>query len=379
MTAREETAVLENASWDSWQWQFRNRISTEEELSRWIHLTREEKEALKAIGGKLRFAITPHFASLMDKEDVHCPIRRQVVPLPEEMEQRHEESWDPCAEEGHKVTPNLIHRYPNRAMLLVTSICAAYCRFCAHRAIPSSSAASLSEEAMEEVLSYLRKNKGIREVLLSGGDPLLLADEKLEPVLKALRTLSHIEIIRIGTRIPSFLPRRITSELCALLRKYHPIWITLSINHPREITPETRRACEMLADSGIPLGCQTVLLRGINDRPEILEELAEKLLAMRVRPYYLYQCDPLVGTEHFRTPVDTGVKILASLQGNLSGLAGFTFVVDAPGGGGKIPLYPDFVVSRGKGRLMLRNFEGKVFEYKEVVRPGKTLDHAVGF
>jgi len=350
---------------NNWCWQLQHRITTLSELEKWINLTVEEKKAVQYSAGRLKMAITPHFAGLMDKNDPDCPIRRQAVPSLEEFKTSIHDLADPCGEEHDMVAPGLVHRYPDRVLLLVTDACAMYCRHCTRRRIVGSSEQALGEDKLEEALEYIRQNKKIRDVLISGGDALLLSDVKLDSLLKSLRSISHIEIIRIGTRVPVTLPQRITKELVAVLRKYHPLFMSIHVNHPRELSPEVAEACGMLSDAGIPLGSQTVLLKGINDRPALMMKLVHELLKIRVRPYYLYQCDLAAGTEHFRTPVAQGLKIIESLRGFTTGYAVPTFVIDAPGGGGKVPINPEYIISKNRKAVIVRNYQGKVFVYPE--------------
>ena len=351
--------------WSDWRWQLRHRITTFEQLKGIIDLTFEEIEGIKHSKGRLALAVTPYFASLMDPINPNCPIRRQAIPRIEEIHLSKNEMVDPLGEDKHSPVPGLVHRYPDRVLLLVTDQCAVYCRYCTRRRLVGSNERSITEGNFEEVLKYLKSHRKVRDVLLSGGDPLLLENERLEEMLSRLRMLPHIELLRIGTRVPVTLPQRITGGLVRMLKKYHPLMISIHFTHPKEITDQVRRACSELADGGMPLGSQTVLLKGINDKPYIMKKLVHELLKIRVRPYYIYQCDLAMGTEHFRTSVATGIQIMEKLRGHTTGYAVPTYVVDAPGGGGKIPLQPDYVVSRGRGKIVLRNYEGKVFEYSE--------------
>jgi len=351
--------------WSDWRWQLRHRITTFEQLKGIIDLTSEEIEGIKHSKGRLALAVTPYFASLMDPINPNCPIRRQAIPRIEEIHLSKNEMVDPLGEDKHSPVPGLVHRYPDRVLLLVTDQCAVYCRYCTRRRLVGSNERSITEGNFEEVLKYLKSHRKVRDVLLSGGDPLLLENERLEEMLSRLRVLPHIELLRIGTRVPVTLPQRITGGLVRMLKKYHPLMISIHFTHPKEITDQVRRACSELADGGMPLGSQTVLLKGINDKPYIMKKLVQELLKIRVRPYYIYQCDLAMGTEHFRTSVATGIQIMEKLRGHTTGYAVPTYVVDAPGGGGKIPLQPDYVVSRGRGKIVLRNYEGKVFEYSE--------------
>jgi len=351
--------------WNDWRWQLRHRITTHEQLKEIIDLTPEETEGIKHSKGRLALAVTPYFASLMDPNNPNCPIRRQAIPRIEEIHLSKSEMMDPLGEDTHSPVPGLVHRYPDRVLLLVTDQCAVYCRYCTRRRLVGSSERSITQGNFEEVLKYLKSHRKVRDVLLSGGDPLLLENERLEEMLSRLRALPHIEVLRIGTRVPVTLPQRITGGLVRILKKYHPLMISIHFTHPKEITDQVRRACSELADGGIPLGSQTVLLKGINDKPYIMKKLVQELLKIRVRPYYIYQCDLVMGTEHFRTSVATGIQIIEKLRGHTTGYAVPTYVVDAPGGGGKIPLQPDYVVSKGRGKIVLRNYEGRVFEYPE--------------
>ena len=356
--------VLER-EWNDWRWQLRHRITSLEQMKEIIELTPEETEGIKHSKGRLALAVTPYFASLMDPINPNCPIRRQAIPRIEEIHLSKNEMVDPLGEDKHSPVPGLVHRYPDRVLLLVTDQCAVYCRYCTRRRLVGSHERSITQGNFEEVLKYLKSHRKVRDVLLSGGDPLLLENERLEEILGRLRALPHIELLRIGTRVPVTLPQRITGGLVRMLKKYHPLMISIHFTHPKEITETVRRACNELADGGIPLGSQTVLLKGINDKPYIMKKLVQELLKIRVRPYYIYQCDLAMGTEHFRTSVATGIQIIEKLRGHTTGYAVPTYVVDAPGGGGKIPLQPDYLVTRGKGKIVLRNYEGKVFEYPE--------------
>jgi len=351
--------------WNDWRWQLRHRITTFERLKEIINLTPEEIEGIKHSKGRLALAVTPYFASLMDPINPNCPIRRQAVPRIEELHLSKNDMVDPCGEDKDSPVPGLVHRYPDRVLLLVTDQCAVYCRYCTRRRLVGSHERAITQGNFEEVLKYLKSHRKVRDVLLSGGDPLLLENERLEEILSRLRAIPHIELLRIGTRVPVTLPQRITGGLVRMLKKYHPLMISIHFSHPKEITDQVRRACNDLADGGIPLGSQTVLLKGINDKPYIMKKLVHELLKIRVRPYYIYQCDLAMGTEHFRTSVATGIQIIEKLRGYTTGYAVPTYVVDAPGGGGKIPLEPVYLVSRGKGKVVLRNYEGKIFEYPE--------------
>jgi len=315
--------------------------------------------------GRFRVEVTPYFASLMDPLDPQCPVRRQVIPTADEMMPFEAEMADSLAEDSHSPVPGLVHRYPDRALMLVTTQCASYCRFCTRDRMVGDSHAQFSTSCYDRQIEYLAGATEVRDVLLSGGDPLMLAPRVLENLLSRLRAIPHIEIIRIGTRTPVFLPQRINEALTSMLKRYHPIWMNIHFNHPKEITPEVSAALARLADAGIPLGSQTVLLAGINDCPNVIMALAHKLTRNRVRPYYLYQCDLVRGAGHFRTPVAKGIEIMESLRGHTSGYAIPTYVIDAPEGGGKIPILPNYLLSMSEKRVVVRNYEGFVTTYTQ--------------
>ena len=356
---------ISEKEWNDWRWQLRHRVTKLEHLQEILQLIPEEIEGIKQSKGRLALAVTPYFVSLMDPGNPNCPIRRQAVPRIEECHLSKNDMVDPCGEDKNSPVSGLVHRYPDRVLLLVTDQCATYCRYCTRRRLVGSNERPITQGNFEEVLKYLKTHKKVRDVLLSGGDPLLLENERLEEILSRLRMIPHIELLRIGTRAPVTLPQRITVGLVRMLKKYHPLMISIHFTHPKEITDAVRRACNELADGGIPLGSQTVLLKGINDKPNVMKKLVHELLKIRVRPYYIYQCDLATGTEHFRTSVATGIQIIEKLRGHTTGYAIPTYVIDAPGGGGKIPIEPEYVISKGKGKLVLRNYEGQVFEYPE--------------
>ena len=356
---------IPGTEWNDWKWQMRNRVCTLAGLSRAIALTPEEEAGIRREEDRLPMAITPHFLSLIDPDNPDCPLRRQVVPRIEEHFLCSRDMDDPCGEEKDSPVPRVVHRYPDRVLLIATEACVSYCRYCTRKRIVGTTQRSISREELAGACAYIAGNRRIRDVLVSGGDPLVFCDDRLEEILKALRAIKHVEVIRIGTRAPVFMPQRITPGLAAMLKRYHPLYLSIHFSHPRELTPATARACETLSDAGIPLGSQTVILRGVNDTPPTMKRLMHELLRARVRPYYLYQCDLAVGTEHFRTPISTGINIIEKLRGHTSGYAVPTFVVDAPGGGGKIPLGPSYFISLVEGRAVLRNYEGKIFEYPE--------------
>jgi lysine 2,3-aminomutase len=356
---------ISEKEWNDWRWQLRHRVTKLEQLQEILQLIPEEIEGIKQSKGRLALAVTPYFVSLMDPSNPNCPIRRQAVPRIEECHLSKNDMVDPCGEDKNSPVSGLVHRYPDRVLLLVTDQCATYCRYCTRRRLVGSNERPITQGNFEEVLKYLKTHKKVRDVLLSGGDPLLLENERLEEILSRLRMIPHIELLRIGTRAPVTLPQRITVGLVRMLKKYHPLMISIHFTHPKEITDAVRRACNELADGGIPLGSQTVLLKGINDKPNVMKKMVHELLKIRVRPYYIYQCDLATGTEHFRTSVATGIQIIEKLRGHTTGYAIPTYVIDAPGGGGKIPIEPEYVISKEKGKLVLRNYEGQVFEYPE--------------
>lgn len=351
--------------WEDWLWQMKNRIRNREDLSKIINLSPEEELGIKKSNGRLPMAITPYWASLMDPEDVNCSIRRQAVPWAAEFNVLPHEMIDPCAEDRDSPAPGLVHRYPDRVLLLVTEQCAMYCRHCTRRRMVGESKMAVAPEKLDAALEYIKANKKIRDVLISGGDPFMLSDGALEEILKKIREISHVEFLRLGTRVPVTLPQRISPHFVNMLKKYGPLWISIHFNHPKEVTKRCKMACDLLADAGMPLGSQTVLLKGINDRPYIMRKLFHELLQIRVRPYYIYQCDPARGTSHFRTPVAVGINIIEKLRGHTSGYAVPTYVIDAPGGGGKIPVGPSYVMSQDKGKYTLRNYRSKIYTYLE--------------
>src|SRR5262245_31707328 len=352
-------------NWNDWRWQMRNRLSSVEVLQRYLRLTPAELSGIKMAQGRFPVGITPYWASLLDPVNPRCPLRLQVIPTASEHLVSKHEMVDPLAEDSHSPVPGIVHRYPDRVLLLPLNMCAAYCRYCTRSRWVGDENEMLFGPRLDGAIEYLKQHKEIRDVLISGGDPLLFSDKRLDELLTRLREIEHIEFIRIGTRVPVFLPMRITPELVQTLRKHHPLWLSIHFNHPKEITSEVKKACEMLADGGFPLGSQSVLLRGINDDPAVFKQLVHELLKIRVRPYYLYQCDPVTGTTHFRTPVSKGVEIIEALRGHTTGYAVPTFVVDAPGGGGKVPISPNYVLEHANGLLKVRNFTGNQYTYHE--------------
>jgi len=357
---------VSDADWNDWRWQLKHRITTAEQLQKFLPtLTPEEFAGAKLANTKLALAITPYFFNLIDPADENCPIRLQVIPKLAETTTASWEMSDPCGEDSHSPVPGLVHRYPDRVLFLVTDRCAAYCRYCTRSRLVSNATGYDFHPEFDKQIAYIAAHPEIRDVLLSGGDPLLLSDDKLENLLSRLRAIPHVEFLRIGSRIPTFLPQRITPELCAMLKQFHPLFLSIHSNHPRELTTEVRDALGRLADAGIPLGNQTVLLKHVNDDADVMKAHLQKLLMCRVKPYYIYQCDLISGSAHLRTSVRKGLEIMEKLRGHTSGYAVPTYVIDAPGGGGKVPVNPEYVLSHNANRVVIRNFEGKVFEYPE--------------
>lgn len=348
---------------NDYKWQLRNRVNSLQEIENKLNLTKEERAGILLSGNRLAMSITPQFFNLIDKSDPTCPIRRQIIP-------RIEESWDdpvelsdPCGEDSHMPVPGLVHRYPDRVLFLVTDRCASYCRYCTRSRVVSGVGEQQLETQWEAAFEYLENTPQVRDVLLSGGDPLLLGEKKLERILSRLHQIPHIQFLRIGSRIPIFLPQRITQSLCDMLKQFHPLFISVHANHPKELTSEVKAGLERLSEAGIPLGNQSVLLKGVNDSVEIQKALVHKLLMCRVKPYYLYQCDLIEGSSHLRTAVNKGLEIIEGLRGHTSGYAIPQYVIDGPGGGGKIPLNPQYITNKDEQFLTLRNFEGKKFQY----------------
>ena len=362
---------ITSAEWNDWHWHLCNRITDMRGLSRLIMFSGNECRALERLAGQLPVSIPPYYASLIDGIDCMQPLRRTVVPVYDEFIAAPGESGDPLAEDKASPVPGIVHRYPDRALFLVTGCCFTHCRYCTRsRMVGNETKDCYMQEHWEQAIAYIETHPAIRDVLLSGGDPLTLEDESLEWLLSRLRRIPHVEFIRIGTKAPMVLPQRITSNLTRLLKRFHPLWLSIHVTHPEELTPEAGQACSRLADAGIPLGSQTVLLAGVNDNVATMKELVHGLLRMRVKPYYLYQCDPIHGSAHFRTPVEKGLEIIQGLRGHTTGYAVPTFVVDAPGGGGKIPLVPDYVTGREGDDLLLINYAGTTYRYPD---PGGTL------
>jgi lysine 2,3-aminomutase len=354
---------VDPSQWNDWNWQMRSRLVSTADIQRYLTLTREEVEGCRHADERLALAITPHYFNLIGRENPDCPIRRQVIPRIDECRVAPEEAIDPLCEERDTVAPGLVHRYPDRVLLLLTDRCAGYCRYCTRSRIVSNAAGHDFHPDYSGAFSYIREHTEVRDVLLSGGDPLLLSDARLDAILSELRSIEHVEFIRIGTRIPVYMPQRITTELCEVLKKRGPVFMSIHVNHPRECTFEMLKACEMLSFAGVPLGSQSVLLKGVNDDADTMMSLMHRLLMMRVRPYYLYQCDLVAGTAHLRADVAKGIEIIRALRGFTSGYAVPQFVIDAPGGGGKVPINPDYVEAERNGEIILRNYAGNLYAY----------------
>lgn len=354
------------AEWNDWRWQMKNSITDVQSLSQLITLSPAECTAPDIHPRTLPLRITPYYASLLDRGNPDHPLRRSVVPTSDEFIISPGESKDPLCEDDHSPVPGLVHRYPDRVLFLVTGACSTFCRYCTRsRMVGKSDNASKNPSRWSSAIEYIQAHPEVRDVLISGGDPLTLPDDALESIIQRLRRIRHVEMIRIGTKMPVSLPQRITASLVSMLKKYHPLWVSIHVTHPNELTPEVEAACARLADAGIPLGSQTVLLKGLNDNISSLKDLMHGLIKFRVKPYYLYQCDPIPGSSHFRTPVSKGLEMIQGLRGHTSGYAVPTFAIDAPGGGGKIPLLPEYVVGRDENGIILRNYEGKFFRYPD--------------
>lgn len=360
--------------WNSAKWQLKNRVQSLEEIEKHLTLSEEERAGILLTGTKLATAVTPHFFNLIHPTDPGCPIRRQVIPRIEETYTDPDDLMDPCGEDSHMPVPGLVHRYPDRVLFLVTDRCASYCRYCTRSRVVSGVSDQKLETQWDQAIDYLKKTPQVRDVLLSGGDPLLFSDGKLEKLLTRLRDIPHLQFLRIGSRIPIFLPQRITESFCQMLKKFHPLFLSIHTNHPQELTSEVKVALERLADAGVVMGNQSVLLKGVNDSVQVQKDLVQKLLMCRVRPYYLYQADLISGTKHLRTGINQGLDIIQGLRGHTTGYAIPQYVVDGPGGGGKIPLNPDYVVDRTPERVTLRNYEGKKFIYPEPVETPAPLE-----
>jgi lysine 2,3-aminomutase len=355
--------IQHDSNWNNWKWQIANRITTAEEIAKYLSMSDEEKADVEKCLSLFRMSVTPYYASLIDVNDPNDPIRKVCIPSIKETYPCKSDLADPLGEEKDSPVPHIVHRYPDRVLFLVTLCCSTYCRYCTRRRVVGEEDNVITEDELQVALKYIRDHEEIRDVLISGGDPLVMDTDKLEHIISQLRQIPHVDIIRIGTRVPVVLPMRIDDELLNMLKKYQPIWINTHFSHPNEITPDSERACEAIVDAGIPLGNQTVLLKDLNNTTEILKTLMLKLVHMRVRPYYLYQCDLTQGIGHFRTGVDEGIKIIHELQGFISGYAVPKFVIDAPGGGGKIPIAYNYVISKDDREVVLENYLGKTYRY----------------
>ncbi|MFH1936376.1 MAG: KamA family radical SAM protein [Bacteroidota bacterium] len=353
--------------WNNWHWQIKHSVQTMEQLHRFIHLSVNEISLFGKKPHTLPLRITPYYLSLIDRNNPEHALRKAFIPVLDELISSTGEFLDPLLEERHSPAPNIIHRYPNRVLFLATGFCSAYCRYCTRTHMVAKEKCHVGIQAWEPGLRYIEERQEVRDVIISGGDPLTMPDIHIDYLLNRLRRIPHVEIIRIGSKVPVVLPQRITRSLVTMLKKYHPLFMSIHFTHPDELTPEVREACERLADAGIPLGSQTVLLKGINDEVEIMKKLVHGLLQNRVRPYYLYQCDPIPGSSHFRTPISKGLEIIRGLRGHTSGYAVPQYVIDAPGGGGKIPLLPDYYQGHEEGYARLMNYEGRVFRYPDDV------------
>lgn len=351
--------------WNDWHWQVQNRITSVDDLKQVINLTEKEEKEIGETLKTFRMGITPYYAALMDENDPKCPVRKQAVPMIEETYKGDADMLDPLHEDEDSPAPGLTHRYPDRVLLLITDQCSMYCRHCTRRRFAGHNDEARGMDDIKKAIDYIRKTPQVRDVLLSGGDCLLISDEKLEEIIKEIRSIPHVEVIRLGTRTPVVMPQRITDKLCDMLKKYHPIWLNTHFNHPNEMTDEAKESIRKLADAGIPLGNQSVLMRGINDCVHVMRELVHELVKNRIRPYYIYQCDLSLGIEHFRTPVSKGIEIIEGLRGHTSGYAVPTFVVDAPGGGGKTPVMPNYLISMSPDKVITRNYEGVITTYTE--------------
>jgi lysine 2,3-aminomutase len=367
-------ADVPDEKWNDWRWQLSHRLNSLEDLGQIVNLTPEEVQGLSA-EDKFRVDVTPYFASLIDPDDPMGPVRQQVIPKGRELSAFTSMMEDSLAEDAHSPVPGLVHRYPDRVLMLVTTQCASYCRYCTRSRIVGDAAATFSKREFEAQLDYIRRTPQVRDVLLSGGDPLTMKPTLLDWLLGRLREIPHVEIVRIGSRVPVFLPQRIDDEFGEMVQKHHPLWINIHVNHPKEITPELAEACDRMAGAGIPLGNQAVLLAGVNDSVHIQRQLVQELVMMRVRPYYLYQCDLVEGAGHFRTTVSKGVEIIEGLRGHTSGFAVPQFIIDAPGGGGKVPISPNYLLSQSPGHVVIRNFEGYITTYAEPLDYDPTAIH----
>ncbi len=358
-------ADISKKNWNDWKWQLKNRLTSVDDVIKHLDPSKKIVEGIKVATEHFRMAVTPYYASLVDINASYCPIKSQAIPSANEADFQDSDMADPLEEERDSPVPGLTHRYPDRVLLMVTDICSMYCRHCTRRRIVGQTDHHIDSKHFQKAIEYIRKHTEVRDIVISGGDPLIMSNSKIEKVLKALRDIPHVEIIRLGTRTPVVLPMRITPSLVRMMKKYHPVYISTHFNHVKEITPESEKACTMLANSGFPLFNQSVLLREVNDCPHVIKQLNQKLLKIRVKPYYIYQCDLSKGISHFRTSLGRGIQIIEALRGHTSGLAVPTFVVDLPGGGGKVPLMPNYTLARSDDRAVLRNYEGAITVYME--------------
>ena len=356
---------VSDADWNDWKWQTKNRIRKVEDLKKYLSLSEREEQIINDVLGRFRMAITPYYFTLIDPDNPDCPIRAQAIPFGNELNIGQNDLHDPLAEDHDSPVPGLTHRYPDRVLFLITDMCSMYCRHCTRRRFAGMKDAEMTKSHIDQAIDYIADHAEINDVLLSGGDAFLVSDERIEYILQKLREIDHVQVIRFGTRTPVVMPQRITDKLVTILKAHHPIWVNTHFNHPDEITEEAAFAVNKLSDAGIPVGNQSVLLRGINDCVHIMRRLVKKLITIRVRPYYIYQCDLSMGIEHFRTPISKGIEIIEGLRGHISGFAVPTFVVDAPGGGGKIPVMPNYVISSAPNKIVLRNYEGVITTYSE--------------
>jgi KamA family protein len=364
---------ISEKEWNDWHWQLANAITSFERLKDFLSLTERESSTCHGNQNVLPFKITPYYLSLLERDNIGQPLRKTVIPRLDEFIVSDGEASDPLFELHDSPCPNLVHRYPDRVLFLVTGFCSTYCRYCTRsHLVAKKDTCHYSMQHLEPAFKYIEEHTEIRDVLLSGGDPLTMSDDALEQILNRLYNIPHVEFIRIGTKVPVVLPQRITHRLCNMLKKYSPLWISIHFTHPQELSPETSLACGRLADAGIPLGSQTVLLKDVNDNVETMTCLVHGLLKIRVRPYYLYQCDPILGSAHFRTPVEKGLEIIQGLRGFTTGYAVPNYVIDAPGGGGKIPLLPEYFMGREGNNVILKNYEGKIFRYPDNCKATET-------
>ena len=356
---------VSDADWGDYRWQLRNRLTTTDDFAQVINLDAKQRAELDATMGKFRVSVTPYYASLMDPDDVHDPVRAQAVPTPAELVIHKEDLEDAVSEDFDSPTPRITHRYPDRVLFVVTEMCSMYCRHCTRRRLVGGTEDIVAKTEIDNAIKYIERAPEVRDVLISGGDPLVLSDAQLESIIARVRAIPHVEIIRIGSRMPVVCPQRITPELVTMLKKYQPIYFNTHFNHPNEFTAESKLACDRLNDGGIPMGNQTVLMRGINDCANVMKKLSHRLLQYRVKPYYYYQCDLAQGTAHFRTSVAKGIEIYESLRGHTTGFGVPTYIIDAIGGGGKTPVFPNYVISQAPGQVILRNYEGVISKYTE--------------